>query len=126
MHRYASQEDEFARRRTRRVMAQFTPCVLVGAAITAAVAHVPEFTAFLPGVWGMVFGLGLVATRPYLPPGVGLVGLGYVITGTALVLRTMPIDEPSGWAVGGPFGVGHLLTAVVLCATRPRESDHGN
>src|SRR5262245_16251383 len=34
LHAYFKLEDEFTRRRTRRVLLQFVPCVLAGAAIT--------------------------------------------------------------------------------------------
>jgi hypothetical protein len=114
LHAYLAREDEFARRRTRQVLAQFAPCVLVGGAVTLGVARAPDLVALLPGVWAAVFGLGIVATRPHLPRGTGLVGLAYVTAGAALLLRAVPGDGPSGWAVGGVFGAGHLLTAFVL------------
>lgn len=114
VHGYARREDDFARRRTRQVMAQFVPCVAAGAAVTVGVARVPELVGLLPGLWAVVFGLGLVATRPHLPAGIGPIGLAYVGAGAYHLLRTLPGSEPDGWAVGGVFGVGHLLTALVL------------
>jgi hypothetical protein len=111
---YSMREDSFARRRSRRVLAQFSPCILVGATVTVAVARVPEFVAFLPGLWGTIFGLGIIAARPHLPAGIGLVGVWYVGAGATLLLLTKPNDDPSGWAMGLVFGVGHLLTALVL------------
>src|SRR6202044_234094 len=100
VYRYATREDEFARRRTKRVLAQFSPCILGGAAVTIAVAKVPGFVPFLPGLWGIMFGLGIIATRPHLPTGIGLIGIGYVVAGAAILLQTVPNDEPSGLAVG--------------------------
>jgi hypothetical protein len=123
VHAYALREDEFERRRTRRVVAQFAPCILAGAAITLGVARVPELIALLPGLWAMVFGLGVIATRPHLPPAVGMVGLGYVLAGAVLLLRAVPGDDPSPWAVGGVFGAGHLATALVLWHGLERKSD---
>jgi hypothetical protein len=114
VHAYLVREDDFSRRRTRQVLAQFSPCVLAGAAVTLGVARDAQLVALLPGLWAVVFGLGVIATRPHLPRGMGLVGLAYVTAGAALLLRVMPGDAPSGWAVGGVFGVGHLLTALVL------------
>jgi hypothetical protein len=73
-------------------------------------------------LWAIVFGLGMISARPYLPRGIGIVGLGYVLAGGLLVLRS-PDAELSGWSVGGVFGAGHLLTALVLWCDRPRESD---
>ncbi|HEY3789821.1 MAG TPA: hypothetical protein VGL71_13245 [Urbifossiella sp.] len=120
---YFIREEEFARRKTRRVLAQFLPCVAAGGLMTAAVVrNSPEFTSFLPPLWAIVFGLGMISARPYLPRGIGIVGLGYVLAGGLLVLRS-PDAELSGWSVGGVFGAGHLLTALVLWCDRPRESD---
>jgi hypothetical protein len=114
LHSYAQREDEFERRRTRRVMAQFLPCLLGGAAITLSADRAPELVAFLPGFWAVVFGLGVIAARPHLPRAIGVVGFGYVVVGAALLLQTDPGNPPSGWAVGGVFGIGHLATALVL------------
>jgi hypothetical protein len=109
---YFFREDDFERRRTRRVMGQFLPCVLAGGLLTLALARVEAFIPLLPGVWAMVFGLGIVAVRPHLPRAVGFIGLAYVLAG-GLLLAWMP-PEPSGWSVGGVFGAGHLITAIAL------------
>lgn len=121
---YLAREDGFARRRTRQVFAQFGPCLLAGGVVTAAALRSPvDLPAYLPGLWAVLFGLGVVATRPLLPRGVGKVGLGYVVAGGVLLARAPLNPEPSPWAVGGVFGVGHLVTAAVLWADRRRESD---
>jgi hypothetical protein len=112
---YLFREDDFERRRTRRVMGQFLPCVLAGGMLTAALGRTDGFVSLLPGVWAVVFGLGVVAVRPHLPPAVGLVGVAYVLAG-GLLLAWQPAELP-GWCVGGVFGVGHLVTAFVLRAT---------
>jgi len=118
---YFFREDDFERRRTRRVMGQFLPCVLAGGMLTAALARTDAFVPLLPGVWAVVFGLGVVAVRPHLPPAVGLVGVAYVLTG-GLLLAWRP-NELSGWYVGGVFGVGHLITAFVLWQATGGETD---
>src|SRR5262252_959100 len=46
LHAYAYREDDFARRRTRRVMAQFLPCILAGGAVSVGVARAPELVPF--------------------------------------------------------------------------------
>jgi hypothetical protein len=109
---YLFREDDFERRRTRRVMGQFLPCVLAGGLLTLALARTDSFVPLLPGVWAIVFGLGVVAVRPHLPRAVGIVGVGYVTVGGVL-LAWQPA-EPSGWCVGGVFGAGHLSTALAL------------
>jgi hypothetical protein len=109
---YFFREDDFERRRTRRVMGQFLPCVLAGGLLTAALARNDAFIPLLPGVWAVVFGLGVVAVRPHLPRAVGVIGLAYVLAG-GLLLAWLP-PEPGGWCVGGVFGAGHLITAAAL------------
>lgn len=109
---YLFREDDFERRRTRRVMGQFLPCVLAGGLLTVALARTEAFVPLLPGVWAVVFGLGVVAVRPHLPRAVAFIGLAYILAG-GLLLAWLP-PEPSGWSVGGVFGIGHLVTAFVL------------
>lgn len=113
---YLFREDDFERRRTRRVMGQFLPCVFAGGLLTAALARGDGFVPMLPGTWAVVFGLGVVSVRPHLPRAVGLIGLGYLLAGGVL-LAWRPA-EPPGWCVGGVFGVGHLVTAVALRLTK--------
>jgi hypothetical protein len=116
--------DADARRRGRLVAGQFLPCVLAGAGATAALARGgPELVALLPGVWAVVFGLGVIATRPYLPPAVAWVGLFYVAAGVVLLAWGTARPEPSGWWVGGVFGVGHFASAVVLGWGREGHDD---
>jgi hypothetical protein len=109
---YLFREDDFERRRTRRVMGQFLPCILAGGLLTLALARTDALVPLLPGVWAVVFGLGVVAVRPHLPRAVGMIGVGYVLAG-GLLLAWRPA-EPSGWCVGGVFGVGQLVTAAAL------------
>lgn len=121
VHSYAAREDEFERRRTRRVVTQFFPCLAAGGVLTfALVRGGPELVRFLPGMWSLVFGLGIVSARPHLPRGIGGVGLFYLAAGSLLLLRAADTFELSGWSVGGVFGVGHLATAVVLYVRRDR------
>jgi hypothetical protein len=115
LHAYWRLEDEFTRRRTRRVLWQFLPCVLAGAAITAFVSRAhPDVVPCLPGIWALVFGLGLVAERPYLPAAIGGVAFFYLAAGAILLAVSATAIEPSGWAVGGVFGPGQLASAVIL------------
>ncbi len=118
---YFFREDDFERRRTRRVMGQFLPCVLAGGLLTVALARADGFVPLLPGMWAVVFGLGVIAVRPHLPPAVGLIGLAYVLVGGVLLAWLPP--EPPGWCVGGVFGIGHLLTALALHSKKEHHND---
>src|SRR5438132_14344580 len=53
-------EDAWARRKTTRLLCQFVPCVIVGATLTWVFANA-GLSHYLPGLWAIVFGLGLLA-----------------------------------------------------------------
>jgi hypothetical protein len=115
-------EDAYARRRSGRLMGQFLPCILAGAALTAAAPRA-GLVPYLPGLWATVFALGVFAARPYLPRATGWVGLFYLSAGAWLLWREPSGLVPAGWEVGGVFGFGHLLTAFVLDRNVERTDD---
>ena len=68
----------------------------------------------LPGLWAIGFGVGTFASRPYLPRASGWVALFYYAAGFLLLWIAQGPESVSGWWVGGTFGAGQLLAAVVL------------
>lgn len=99
---------------TRLAVAQFAPCLLAGGLVTFAVArHAPGFGWALPGLWQVLFSLGIFASCRLLPRPIVWVGLGYLLAGTAnLAFGQEASFAP--WAMGGPFAVGQLAAAGVL------------
>jgi hypothetical protein len=113
--RYFVREDEAARRRTRLVLAQFAPCLIAGACATAGfLAAGPGGVALLPGAWALLFGLGVAASRPYLPRAASAVTLFYLAAGALLLATAAPGTVPSGWGMGLTFGLGQLHAAWVV------------
>lgn len=118
---YARCGDAFARRHTRRVVGQFVPCLLAGAAVSLALpAPGSELVRLLPGLWALLFGLGVFASRPYLARATGWVALFFVAAGTALLLFPPETFAALGLAHGVVFGAGLLGAAVVLHLDLPR------
>jgi hypothetical protein len=125
IHNYVIHDDVAARRQTRQVVGQFLPSVLAGAIITASLVHLsaaePEngaLLAILPGLWALCFGVGTFASRPYLPRASHMIAVFYFAAGVALLWNAR--DNPlSGWWVGGTFGVGQLMAAIVLYVQGP-------
>jgi hypothetical protein len=68
----------------------------------------------LPGLWAICFGIGTFASRPYLPRASGWVALFYYAAGFTLLWIAGGPEPLTGWWVGGTFGVGQLIGALVL------------
>lgn len=112
-----------SRRRAAVALSQLAPAVGVGAVLTFALIET-SVADLLPAVWAMCFGLGLGASRPFLPRGIGGVSSFYLLAGVALLLTPAlrePVPSPIG--MGLTFGVGQLWAAWVL--HRAEEVRHG-
>ena len=114
-HNYLVHEDATDRRRTRYVVGQFLPSLVAGALIGVSFAGLsPALGALLPGLWAICFGLGIFASRPYLPRASGWVALYYYAAGFGLLSMARGPYALNGWWVGGTFGAGQILAAFVL------------
>jgi hypothetical protein len=115
IYNYVVREREADRRHTRRVLGQFLPSVVGGVAITVCFMHLSAaLVPLLPGLWAFCFGIGTFASRPYLPRASGWIALFYYAAGFALLWIARGPESLTGWWVGGTFGVGQLLAAMVL------------
>jgi len=115
IYNYVVHDDRTARRRTARVVGQFLPSVLAGAIITASFVHLSAaLVPLLPGLWALCFGIGTFASRPYLPRASGWVALFYYAAGVALLWMARGPEPLRAWWVGGTFGAGQLMAALVL------------
>lgn len=115
IYNYVVHEDAASRRHTRCVVGQFLPSLVGGLAITVCFTHLSAgLVPLLPGLWAICFGTGTFASRPYLPKASGWVALFYYVAGFALLWFAGGSGPLSGWSVGGTFGAGQLLGALVL------------
>jgi TctA family transporter len=115
IHNYVVREGAAGRRRTRKVLGQFLPSVAGGAAIAVCFAHLSSaLVPLLPGLWAICVGIGVFASRPYLPRASGYVALFYYAAGFTLLWVARGPAVLNGWWVGGTFGMGQLLAAIVL------------
>jgi hypothetical protein len=115
IYNYIATDAAFSRRQTRRVFAQFVPSLAAGALATATIVRLgAALVALLPGLWALFFGIAVFASRPYLPRASGIVALFYSACGAFLLWNAQTPIPLSPWAVGGVFGMGQLIAAVVI------------
>jgi hypothetical protein len=94
---------------------QFVPSVIAGGLITwTFYRHAPESIHLLPGLWSIVFGLGVFASRPGLPRAINVAGAYYLLAGVFVIASTSGSREFEAWPMPLCFGVGQLLTASIL------------
>jgi hypothetical protein len=115
---------ELARQKAVFAMEQFAPCIAAGALLTIVIAQSAAAVAWmLPGLWSIVFSLGMFASCRLLPRPMLLVGLYYMIGG-ALALRAGAGADPlSPWSMGLLFGLGQLISAAILYFTLERTEN---
>jgi len=93
---------------------QFLPSAGAGTLMTIAVAHfVPAALWMLPGIWQVIFSLGVFSSCRFLPRHMNAAGAWYLLTGlTCIALADGRALSP--WAMGIPYAVGQLLVAAIL------------
>ena len=126
---YVTGSTDMERRRTRRVLAQFLPALVAAALTTGALLRLsPVLVTLLPGLWALLFGVGIFAARPYVPQASGFVALYYWTAGLALLWSAHGVDALSPWSVGGKFGLGQFVAAAALYFSleRPQTFAVGN
>lgn len=111
----------FARRLTWQAVEQFLPCIAAGGALTWSLAtFAPESLYLLPGLWAIVFSLGVFSSLRQLPPALSAIGVHYLLTGLITIALARGEQSFSPWAMVGTFGIGQLLTAAILHFTQER------
>jgi hypothetical protein len=94
---------------------QFLPAIVAGLLLTfVLVRYAPQSLWMLPGLWQVIFSLGVFSSCRFLPRPMFAVGVWYLATGLTCLALGSGEWAFSPWAMGVPFGVGQLLVAVVL------------
>jgi hypothetical protein len=94
---------------------QFLPAAVAGALLTFVIVRsAPESLWMLPGLWQVVFSLGVFASCRSLPRPMIAVAVWYLVTGLACLALAKGAGAFSPWAMGVPFGVGQVLAALLL------------
>lgn len=103
---------------------QFLPCVVAGGLLTVVLlTQSPESVGLLPGLWAVVFSLGVFASCRLLPRPTFWVGVYYLSAGLGCLVLARGDMTLSPWAMAVPFGGGQLLTAAVLYWSLERSDE---
>jgi hypothetical protein len=98
-----------------RALEQFAPALIAGALLTVVLAlYAPQSLWMLPGLWQVIFSLGVFASCRFLPPPMIIVGFWYLGAGVVSIAACSGAGAWSAWVMGVPFGVGQLLVAAIL------------
>lgn len=117
-------QDWFERRHTLYAWGQFVPCLAAGGLVGAGVAGaLPQAVGLLPGLWTVIFSLGIFASRPFLPRATGWVALYYLTAGAWLLLSPADPAEPA-WALAWVFMIGQCAGALILYLKLERHLYH--
>lgn len=107
---------------TRTAVEQFLPAAGAGFLMTfVLVRFVPGAQWMLPGMWQVIFSLGIFSSCRFLPRPMIAAGLWYLTTGLVCIALA-DSRALSPWAMGVPYGAGQLLVAAILLFNA-REGD---
>jgi hypothetical protein len=94
---------------------QFLPSIVAGLLLTVVLLrYAPQGLWMLPGLWQVVFSLGVFASCRFLPRAMFAAGIWYLCCGL-MCLSVGPGARALGpWMMAVPFGAGQLIVAAVL------------
>ncbi len=101
---------------------QFFPSIAAGALLTIVLFRATtESLWMLPGLWQILYSLGIFASCRLLPRPIFWVGVFYLGSGLAALALAHGETALSPWSMGLPFGAGQMLAALVLYRTLERD-----
>lgn len=93
----------------------FLPAAAAGVLLTLVLLHAAaEELWMLPGLWQILFSLGVFASCRSLPRPMIAVALWYLGGGLSCLMFANGSDALSPWTMGVPFFGGQMLAAVLL------------
>jgi hypothetical protein len=93
----------------------FLPAAIAGALLTGVIVRfAPGNSWMLPGLWQVLFSLGVFASCRSLPRAMIAVAAWYLGAGLVCLAAASATQLLSPWAMGLPFAVGQFLAAFLL------------
>jgi hypothetical protein len=107
----------------RMAVEQFLPAVGAGGLTTFVIARfAPSDLWMLPGLWQVIFSLGIFSSCRFLPRLTMACGAWYLVTGL-YCLSLADARALSPWAMGIPYCVGQFLVAAILFFNAKENAD---
>jgi hypothetical protein len=107
----------------RMAVEQFLPSVGAGVLVTLVlVRFVPAAVWMLPGLWQIIFSLGVFASCRFLPRPMAAAGAWYLLTGL-ICLAFADTRALNPWAMGISYAAGQMLVAAILHFSAGEGSD---
>jgi hypothetical protein len=102
---------------------QFLPALGAGVLITWVLLYrVPSAAWMLPGLWQIIYSLGVFSSCRFLPRPMLAAGAWYMVSGLAAIsLGDTRALAP--WTMGLAYGLGQLLVAGILLLATPEGAD---
>ena len=114
------------RSNTQLAVGQFLPPIVAGGLLTFALfSSAPQALWMLPGLWSVLFSLGVFASYRLLPRATFWVAVYYLAAGIACLVLAQDEWALSPLAMALPFGLGQFLAAGILYWTLERSHDEG-
>jgi hypothetical protein len=107
----------------RTAVEQFLPAVGAGMVVTGIlVRSVPSVLWMLPGLWQVIYSLGVFSSCRFLPRPTVAAGGWYLLTGL-VCLAPGDFRSLAPWTMGLAFWAGQLLVAGILLVAAPEHED---
>jgi hypothetical protein len=94
---------------------QLIPVGVAGALLTFVLLRfAPDSLWLMPGLWQVLFSLGIFASCRFLPRALFVAGAWYLSSGLICIAIAAAGHAWSPWLMGIPFGIGQLMMAGIL------------
>jgi hypothetical protein len=109
----------------RMAVEQFLPALGTGFLVTITLLRfVPPALWMLPGLWQLIFSLGIFSSCRFLPRPIIAAGVWYLVMGlVCIALGDNRALAP--WTMGFGYGAGQMLVAGILFVATSEEPDEG-
>ncbi len=99
----------------RAALEQFLPPLSAAFLVTIVILlRAPGISWMLPGLWQVIFSLGVFASCRLLPRPIFAVGVWYLACGLGCLALGTRGEALSPWAMGIPFGLGQWMVSLAL------------